>query len=177
MAKARRTSRTGKPGRSKAMREPSSRTTEVASGVVGLLTRTAVTALSGVRDVGAEVGAVAVTAVRGSVRAAGEIGADVGRLAGGVAEGAIEAADRIAAAAGKAVGNLVNGTIEGVREIMQTPVPRRSAAVKPLRKVRRTAGGQAKGETLAQRKPLAPRPSRAQRTGARPDRVRTGSTS
>jgi hypothetical protein len=163
--------------RSKLILEPSSRTTEVASGVVGLLTRTAVTALSGVRDVGAEVGAVAVTAVRGSVQAAGEIGADVGRLAAGAAGGAIEAADRIASAAGKAVGNLVNGTIEGVREIMQTPASRRPAAVKPLRKVRRRAGGRAESETLAQRKPLARRPSRTQRIGARPDRVQTGSTS
>jgi len=177
MAKARRTSRTGKPTRSKRKLEPSSRPTEVASGVVGLLTKTAVTALSGVRDVGAEVGAVAVTAVRGSVWAAGEIGADVGRLAAGAAEGAIEAADRIASAAGKAVGNLVNGTVEGGREIMQTPAPRRTAAVKPLQKVRRTAGGRAKGEMLAQRKPLARRPSRPQQIEARPDREQTGSTS
>jgi hypothetical protein len=177
MAKARRASRTGKPVRSKPTLQPSSTTTEVGSAVVGLLTRTAVTALSGVRDVGAEVGAAAVTAVRGSVQAAGEIGADVGRLAAGAAEGAIEAADRIASAAGKAVGNLVNGTIEGVREIMQTPVSRRPAAVKPLQKVRRPAGGRAEGETLPRRKPLARRPSRTQRMGARPGRVQTGSTS
>jgi hypothetical protein len=163
--------------RSKPIREPSSRTSEVASGVVGLLTKTAVTALSGVRDVGAEVGAVAVTAVRGSVRAAGEIGADVGRLAAGAAEGAIEAADRIASAAGKAVGNLVSGTVEGVRDIMQTPGPRRLGAVKPLQKVRRAAGERAEGVTSAQRKPLARRPPRTQRMGIRPDRARTGSTS
>jgi len=177
MAKARGTSRTEKPVRSKPILEPSSRTTEVASGVVGLLTRTAVTALSGARDVGAEVGAIAVTAVRGSVQAAGAIGTDVGRLAAGVAEGTIEAADRIASAAGKAVGNLVNGTIEGVREIMQTPASRRPATVKPLQKVRRTAGERTKAETLAQRRPLARRPSRTQRTGARPGRTRIGSTS
>ncbi len=151
MAKVRRTSRRGKPVRSKPILQPPSRTLEVASGVVGLLTRTAVTALSGVRDVGAEVGEAAVTAVRGSVRAAGEIGADVGRL--------------------------VSGTIEGVREIMQTPAAQRPAAVKPLQKVRRAAGGRAEGETLAQRKPLARRPSRTQRMGARPDRAQTGSTS
>jgi hypothetical protein len=176
MAKTRRTSRRGTPVRSRPILEPASRTAEVAGDVVGLLTRTAVTALSGVRDVGAEVGAVAVSAVRGSVRAAGEIGGDVGRLASGAAEGAIEAADRIASAAGKAVGNLVNGTIEGVRGIMQTPA-RRPATVKPLQRVRRTAGGRAEGEALAQRKPLARRPSRTQRMAARPHRVQTGGTS
>src|SRR5262245_35842553 len=106
MAKSRRRPRTRRPATSKPTPEPPSRPIEVASGVVGLLTRTAATALSGVRDVGAEIGSVAVTAVRGSVRAAGEIGADVGRLASSATEGAIDAADRIAVAAGKAVGDI-----------------------------------------------------------------------
>ena len=59
----------------------------VATGVVNLVRDTVVTALDGARDVGAEVGSVAVSAVRGSIRAAGEIGGGVGRLATNAAEG------------------------------------------------------------------------------------------
>lgn len=161
MAKVRRTSRTGKRARSKPIQQPPSRTMEVAGGIFGLLTRTAVTALSGVRDVGAEVGSAAVTAVRGSVRAAGDIGADMGRLAAGAAEGAIDAADRIAVAAGRAVGNIVSGTVEGVREIMQSPAPRRPAPLKPRRQLGGTAARSDELPTSARRKPLARRPTRS----------------
>lgn len=56
--------------------------------------------LTGMRDIGGQVGHVAATVVRGSIRAAGQIGADVGRLAVTVADGAFETADRLAAAAG-----------------------------------------------------------------------------
>jgi hypothetical protein len=97
--------------------------TGVATGVVNLVRDTVVTALNGARDVGAEVGAVAVSAVRGSIRAAEEIGGDVGRLATNAAEGTIDAADRITAAAGRAVGNLVTGTIEGVKDIVRPGRP------------------------------------------------------
>src|SRR5262245_53800083 len=64
-------------GRPKRRTTPSNRavqlplgTTEVASNVLGALSRTAATTLSGVREVGLEIGSVAITAVRGSVRAA-----------------------------------------------------------------------------------------------------------
>ena len=56
--------------------------------------------LTGMRDLGGQVGQVAVSVVRGSIKAAGQLGADVGRLAVSVADGAIETADRLAAAAG-----------------------------------------------------------------------------
>src|SRR5215470_6504484 len=133
-------------------------TVAVATGVVDLVTRTATTALSGARDVGVEVGSVAVTAVRGSVQAVGEIGADVGRLAAGAAEGAISAADRIAVAAGKAVGNLVSSTVESVREIMYGAAPRRPAPLKARQPVRGSTATPDAG--AGQRKPLARRASR-----------------
>jgi hypothetical protein len=176
MAKARRASRTGKPAKSKRTPQAPSRTTQVATGVVGLLTRTAVTTVSGVRDVGAEIGSVAVTAVRGSVRAAGEIGADVGRLAAGAAEGAIDAADRIAVAAGKAVGNIVSGTVEGFREIMQSPAPRRPTALKSRQQLRGTAASRLESPPSARRKPLARRPARSAER-AQPNSGRTAGSS
>ena len=74
MAKTRETAKARtKLRRSKRAPEHSNGVPAVAGGVVDLLARTAVTALSGVRDVGAEVGSVTITAIRGSVRAAGEI--------------------------------------------------------------------------------------------------------
>jgi hypothetical protein len=60
---------------------------------------TIATMLTGMRDLGGQVGQVAVTVVRGSIKTAGQIGADLGRLAVTVADGAIETADRIATAA------------------------------------------------------------------------------
>jgi len=161
MAKTRETARARtKLRRSKRAPEHSNGVPAVAGGVVDLLARTAVTALSGVRDVGAEVGSVTITAIRGSVRAAGEIGADVGRLAAGATEGAIEAADRIAVAAGKAVGDLVRGTVEGVRGIMQSPPARRPALAKPSQPISRAASGRVQPLASSQRKPLAQRASR-----------------
>ena len=56
--------------------------------------------LTSMRDLGGQVGQVAVNVVRGSIKAAGQLSADVGRLAVSVADGAIETADRLAAAAG-----------------------------------------------------------------------------
>src|SRR5262245_54296638 len=60
-------------------------------GVIDLVRSTLVTALAGARDVGAEVGAVAVGAVRGSIRAAHEIGGDVGLVVRSAIRGSIEA--------------------------------------------------------------------------------------
>src|SRR5215470_13529411 len=151
MAKVRKASKAKKVARSESAPTPNG-AAAVASGVVDLVTRTAATALSGVRDVSVEVGSVAVTAVRGSVQAVGEIGADVGRLAAGAAEGAISAADRIAVAAGKAVGNLVSSTVESVREIMYGDAPRRPA---PLKARQPSRGSTTSRQLTAQRKPLA----------------------
>src|SRR5262245_35333771 len=102
----------------RAAQPTSGRTERVATGVVNLVTGTVISALVGVRDIGAEVGSVAVTAAKGSLRAAGTIGADVGRLAVDVAEGAIHAADRITAAAGRVANNLIDTTMSGVAGIM-----------------------------------------------------------
>jgi len=168
MAKVRRASKVRKAVQPKPMPAPNG-AAAVATGVVDLVTRTAATALSGVRNVGVEVGSVAVTAMRGSVQAAGEIGADVGRLAAGAAEGAISAADRIAVAAGKAVGNLVSSTVESVREIMYGAAPRRPA---PLKGRSESRDGNASRPATAQRKPLARHPSRiAEKARARGKRT------
>jgi hypothetical protein len=142
--------------------------TGVATGVVNLVRDTVVTALNGVRDVGAEVGSVAVGAVRGSIRAAGEIGSDVGRLATNAAEGTIDAADRITTAAGRAVGNLVTGTIEGVKEIVRPERPG-PAISRGARRGRRKAADEDQPPT--ERKPLARRPARRQRTDKRSTRA------
>src|SRR5262245_42813154 len=100
----------GRPAgqRIQAVPEPTNRGGRIAAGVVNLVANTAVSALAGARDVGAELGGLAVNAVKGSIRAAGEIGADVGRLAVDAAEGAIHAADRITTAAGRAANNLID---------------------------------------------------------------------
>jgi hypothetical protein len=67
--------------------------------------QTVTTVLTGMRDLGGQVGQAAVSVVRGSIKAAGQIGADLGRLAVTVADGAIETADRIAAAAAGMITN------------------------------------------------------------------------
>ncbi|HEY7655157.1 MAG TPA: hypothetical protein VIG07_20245 [Methylomirabilota bacterium] len=92
------------PKRARAARaHAASSATEPGSGTLRRLKDTVVTTLAGVLDVGSEVGAVAVSAARGTIRAAGEIGADVGRVALRAAGGALQAADRISAAAGRAI--------------------------------------------------------------------------
>src|SRR5262249_62169522 len=53
----------------------------VSVGLVNLVMNTLVTAISGARDVGGEMGTAAVAAVRGSVRAASEVGAHPGAVA------------------------------------------------------------------------------------------------
>lgn len=143
--------------------------TDVAAGVIQLLARTVVTALSGVRDVGAEVGSVAVAAVRGSIRAAGEIGGDVGRLATVATEGALEAADRIAVTAGRAVSHLVNDTVDGVKELI------RGAVRPPVLAARRAGGSRRKAvaaEGRGEPRMLGRRAVQAQRAEARPGSAR-----
>lgn len=51
---------------------------------MNLVKNTALAAISGARDVGAEAGSAAVAAVRGSIAAAREIGGDLGRISGRV---------------------------------------------------------------------------------------------
>src|SRR5262245_57624992 len=53
----------------------------VAVGVLHVVRNTLVTALGGVRDVGAEIGSAAVAAVRGAIKAAYAVGADLGVVA------------------------------------------------------------------------------------------------
>src|SRR5205807_1643527 len=64
-------------------------------GVLNLVRTTLVTALAGARDVGAEAATTAVSAVRGSIRAAEVIGADLGMVAKNAIRGTIEAAEQI----------------------------------------------------------------------------------
>jgi hypothetical protein len=56
----------------------------ISVGAVNLVKNTALAAISGARDVGAEAGSAAVAAVRGSITAAREIGGDLGRMSGRV---------------------------------------------------------------------------------------------
>src|SRR5262245_38894661 len=61
----------------------------VSVGVLNLVRSTLVTALSGARDVGGELGGAATTAVRGSIRAAAEVGGDLGTVAKQAIKGTI----------------------------------------------------------------------------------------
>lgn len=67
----------------------------ISVGAVNLVKNTALAALSGARDVGAEAGSAAVAAVRGSIAAAREIGGDLGRVSGRVLSGTFGAAREI----------------------------------------------------------------------------------
>ena len=120
-------------------------------GVAHFVTRTIGTALAGVRDVGTE----------------------VGRLAVDVADEAIQVADRLAAAAGRAAKSLMDATVAGVAgfggpprsQVATDSTPQRSKA-KPPSKAR--PGAMAGAEAPAMRKPLARSPQRS----ARPRKVR-----
>jgi hypothetical protein len=67
----------------------------ISVGAVNLVKNTALAAISGARDVGAEAGSAAVAAVRGSIAAAREIGGDLGRVSGRVLSGTFGAAREI----------------------------------------------------------------------------------
>jgi hypothetical protein len=178
-------------GPSPVARPPVARPAGVSSGVVRLVQNSILTALAGMRDVGSEVGHVAVSAVRGSIRAAGEIGADVGRLALDVAEGAIDAADRLTAAVGRAANNLVEPNLSGPsvahRRAPQSDPGRGPRPDPDPRPDLRTAGSPREASALPgdlpanldayarrpasrqaapRRKPLSPSPSREQRDAA-----------
>src|SRR5262249_46469291 len=74
----------------------------VSVGLVNLVKNTLVTAISGARDVGGEMGTAAVAAVRGSIRAASEIGADLGAGARDSIMGTSEAAEQSGGERGRA---------------------------------------------------------------------------
>ena len=76
----------------------------ISVGAVNLVKNTALAAVAGARDVGAEAGSVAVAAVRGSIAAVTEIGGDLGRVSGRVLNGTLGAAREI----GNDLMNLVN---------------------------------------------------------------------
>jgi hypothetical protein len=84
-------------------------------GLVHALTETAVTAVRGVQEVGAEIGTTAVSAVRGSIRAAEEIGGDLGRLAKSATNGAVDAGREV----GGGVGRVAVGAVQGAAHAMQ----------------------------------------------------------
>ncbi|MGH7324928.1 MAG: hypothetical protein ACREJ9_09800 [Candidatus Rokuibacteriota bacterium] len=68
----------------------------ISVGVVNLVRSTLVAAVSGVQDVGKEVGATAVAAVRGSIRAMNEIGGDLVTVAEHAVKATMGAAGEIA---------------------------------------------------------------------------------
>ena len=137
---ARRQSPSTDAGRvSQAVREAITISEIVSVGVLNLVRSTLVAAISGVRDVGAEVGVAATMAVRGSIRAAADVGGDLGTVAkqaikgiveatqevGGdlgmaaraAARGAVKTADEVGGDVAKVAGKAVEGVIEAAREI------------------------------------------------------------
>jgi hypothetical protein len=125
--------------------------------VAHFVTRTIGSALAGVRDVGTE----------------------VGRLAVDVADGAIQVADRLAAVAGRAARNLMDVTVAGVAGVSGSPrsqegpvdaVPRSMAKPPASAKPPSKMEGRAASET---RKPLA----RNSQKSARPGKLRRRSAS
>jgi hypothetical protein len=132
-----------------AVREQSSRTAGVVArtvqevidtgeaisvGAVNLVRNTALAALSGARDVGAEAGSVALAAVRGSITAAEEIGGDLGRVSGRVLTGTFGAAREI----GNDLMNLVARGSEK-RPLAKATSRRRSRTSERERTTRRSA--------------------------------------
>ena len=67
----------------------------ISVGAVNLVKNTALAAISGARDIGAEAGSAAVAAVRGSIAAAIEIGGDLGRISERVLTGTFGAAREV----------------------------------------------------------------------------------
>lgn len=108
--------------------------TAISVGAVNLVKNTALAAISGARDVGAEAGSTAVAAVRGSIAAATEIGRDLGRIGGRVLSGTFGAAREI----GNDLMNL--GQAGGAkRPLAKAPSRRRSRTSERDRTTRRSA--------------------------------------
>jgi hypothetical protein len=85
----------------------------VTVGLVRVVTSTLVAALAGVQEVGREVGATGVGAVRGGIRAASDIGADLGHVATSAIRGTVEAAGELGGGAGSAA----RGTAGAVADV------------------------------------------------------------
>ena len=106
----------------------------ISVGAVNLVKDTALAAISGTRDIGAEAGSAAVAAVRGSIAAAKEIGGDLGRLSERVLNGTFGAAREI----GKDLRDLV--TAGGAkRPLAKVTSRRRSRTSERGRPARRSA--------------------------------------
>jgi hypothetical protein len=86
-------------------------------GVLNLVRSTLVTALAGARDVGAEAGTTAVSAVRGSIRAAEVIGADLGLVAKHAIRGTIEAAEQIGGELGGVARSATRGAVKATGDV------------------------------------------------------------
>jgi hypothetical protein len=89
----------------------------ISVGVVNLVRNTLVTALAGVQDVGRELGSAAVTAVRGSIRAADEIGADLGVVAKHAIKGTLQAAAEIGGELGGVARSATRGVVKATGEV------------------------------------------------------------
>src|SRR3989442_10870585 len=89
----------------------------VSVGLVNLVKNTLVTAISGARDVGGEMGTAAVAAVRGAIRAASEIGADLGAVARYSIMGTIEAAEQIGGEPGGAARTATRDAVKTTRDV------------------------------------------------------------
>jgi hypothetical protein len=128
-------------------------------GAVNVLTVTVVSALRGMQEIGAEVGATAVSAVRGSIRAAEVIGTDLGRVARNVVGGTVSAGRDVGGDVVRLAKEAADGAIDAADRIG-------SATVRMVRGVVDEAVGRAGGDA---RKP--PQPARA-RTAPRAARSR-----
>jgi hypothetical protein len=120
------------------------------------ITETAMTAVRGAQEVGAEIGSTAVSAFRGSIRAAEEIGGDLGRIARGASEGAVSATRDVRGEVGRMAAEAAQGAVHTARRAgaaavrmlgIGAPAPRRRPLSKvegrrarPRRRARQSAG-------------------------------------
>ena len=86
-------------------------------GVLNIVRNTLVTALAGARDVGGEIGTAAVSAVRGSIRAAEAIGADLGAVAKHAIQGTMEAAEQIGGELGGVARSATRGAVKATADV------------------------------------------------------------
>jgi hypothetical protein len=87
----------------------------VAEGLVYAVSGTAVAAIRGIHEVGAEIGTTAVDAVRGTIQAAEEIGGDLGRLAKNASIDVVALGRDLGQGMGRAVADAAEGTVSAVR--------------------------------------------------------------
>ena len=89
----------------------------VAVGVLHLVRQTIVSVLTGVQEVGAELGAAAVAAVRGSIKAAYSIGADLGIVAREAIRGTVTAAEQIGGDLGGVARSAAGGAVRATGDV------------------------------------------------------------